>query len=67
MNITVSFDQALNSLPAGFATAVNAAVSFFNTTFSDSVSLTLHVGFGEVNGGAIDPSSLGRSYYSMHQ
>ena len=50
MRINVSFDQPVNTLPAGFVADVNAVAGFFATQFTDNITFTLHVGFGEIDG-----------------
>src|SRR5437868_7037965 len=49
-----------NTLPAGFVADVNAVAGFFATQFTDNVTFTLHVGFGEIDGDPVDPTLLGQ-------
>jgi hypothetical protein len=58
--INVTYDQAVSTLPAGFTTAVNAVVSYFETHFSDPVTVNINVGFGEAAGYSLG-SALGMS------
>jgi hypothetical protein len=53
MHITVDYDSSVSGAPSGFQGAVNAAVAFFDRTITNNVSLTIHVGYGEVNGAPI--------------
>src|SRR6266700_1355164 len=66
MNITVMFDTSVNNAPAGFQTDVNAVVAFFENQYTDNISFNLHVGYGEVNGTALNPGNLGQSNFFGH-
>ena len=50
MIINVSFDQAESTLPAGFVACVNAACAYYETMFTNNVTLNISVGYGEVGG-----------------
>lgn len=62
MQINVSYDQNPNTLPTGFVNAVNYVVNYLDTTFVANVTITLHVGYGEVAGTALSSGTLGESY-----
>ena len=62
MQINVSFDQNQSSLPSGFVTAVNYVVSYFDTLFTNNVTLNIHVGYGEIDGQSLASNALGESY-----
>ena len=59
MFVNLSFDSSVNSAPAGFVSTVNAVAQFFQTAFSDNVTINVSVGFGEVAGQTV--TSLGES------
>jgi len=59
MNINLSFDSSVNSAPAGFVSTVKAVAQFFQSAFSDNVTINLSVGFGEVAGETV--TALGES------
>ena len=61
MNLVVSFDQSLASLPASFVAAVNYAVSYFDSLFTNNVTVTIDLGYGEIDGQALEPGALGES------
>jgi hypothetical protein len=63
MQINVSYDQNASSLPAGFISAVNYAVNNFDTLFTANVTITLHVGYGEIgpNNTPLGSGALGES------
>ncbi len=64
--ISVVFDQATNTLPSGFVNDVNAVVAYFESAFNDTIDLTLHVGYGEVNGTTLNAGSLGQSNWNAN-
>jgi hypothetical protein len=59
MIINVIYDASVNNAPAGFKTAVAAAVQFYETTFTNPVTINLAVGYGEVNGKVSDLQTIG--------
>lgn len=66
MNIVISYDQPLSNLPAGFTSVVSAVAAFYSSQFSDNITFSLHVGYGEVHGGALDAGALGESSYFLN-
>jgi hypothetical protein len=68
--INTSYDSSINSAPAGFSSAFQTAVNFFQSTFRDSITVNIKVGWGEIGGRAIASGALGQSqtylagYYS---
>ena len=63
MNINVIYDTSVNNAPAGFKTGIAAAVDFLDKEFTNPVTITIHVGYGEVNGIGLDANALGESFY----
>ncbi len=61
LTFNLSFDASTNNAPAGFSTAFNRAISFYETTFDDPITINLDVGWGEVAGQNITPGFLGES------
>jgi hypothetical protein len=61
MLINVIYDQNPNTLPVGFTTVVAAVVQFFETEFTNPITINLHVGYGEVQGLPLFPGALGES------
>ena len=59
MIVNISFDASVNSAPAGFVSTVNAVAQFFQTNFSDNVTINVNVGFGEIAGQTV--TALGQS------
>src|SRR5450631_578604 len=61
MQINVTFDSSASLAPAGFVAAVNYVVNYFDQLFPNPVTFSIYVGYGEINGQALDPSALGES------
>jgi len=61
MQINVTFDQAIGSLPAGFVAAIDYVVEYFDHLFTDAITINIDVGYGEVNGQALGSGALGES------
>ena len=59
--ITISYDSSVATAPAGFKTAVAAAVAYFEAAISSPITVTIAVGFGEVAGAAMDGSAAVQS------
>ncbi len=65
MLINVSYDQSTGSLPAGFTAGITSAVLFFESQFSNPITINLHVGYGEINGSVLPSGALGESEYFL--
>src|SRR5712671_5361436 len=61
LNFNIIYDTSVNSAPAAFKTAITAVVQFFQTTFTNPITVTIDVGYGEVNGQALPSNALGAS------
>ena len=61
--INVTYDASVNSAPAAFKADVAAAVSYLESQFSDPITITISVGYGEVNGQTMGSGALGQSMY----
>ena len=61
MSIVVNFDQAISSLPTAFVNAVNYVVTYFESLFTNPVTINLDVGYGEVGGSSLPSGALGSS------
>lgn len=61
MNLVVNFDQNTSTLPSGFVSAVNYVVDLFDATFTANVTVTIDVGYGEVDGQRLPRGALGES------
>jgi hypothetical protein len=61
MQINVSFDSSVANAPAGFVAAVNYVVNYYDTLFTNNVTINLDVGYGEVAGQTLGSGALGES------
>lgn len=59
--INVTYDSSVNSAPAGFKTAVQAAVSYFEQNFTNNVTLNITFGWAPLSGNALAENSF---YYN---
>ena len=48
-------------MPAGFVAAVNYVVNYFDSLFTNNVTITIDVGYGEIAGQALASNALGES------
>jgi len=55
------FDGSTASAPAGFFAAFNQEIQYFETIFNDPITINLHVGWGDINGGPLSPGNVGQS------
>jgi hypothetical protein len=62
MNIIVSYDSSVDSAPAGFKTDVEYAVQVLDNAFSNDVTITIDVGWGEYDNSPVTSGFLGRSF-----
>jgi len=61
VTFNVIYDSSVGSAPAGFTSAFAFATSFLSSTYVDPITINMHVGWGEINGGALAPGNLGQS------
>lgn len=59
--INVVYDASVASAPAGFKTAVQDVVEFYETHFSNPITITIDVGYGEIDGQSLQGDALGES------
>ena len=58
----MSFTTAsVENAPAGFTAAVAAVVSYYESVFTDPVTVTIDVGYGEIDGQSLGSNALGES------
>ena len=63
--INVTYDATVAAAPAGFKTAVAAAVTYLQNEFTNASTLNITIGFGSVNGSPIAAGALGQSQTSF--
>jgi hypothetical protein len=61
LSFNLSFDTSTSAAPGGFFTAFNDAIQFYETQYTDPITINLHVGWGEIDGGSLNPGDLGQS------
>jgi autotransporter passenger strand-loop-strand repeat protein len=59
--IDISYDSSVNNAPAAFKAAVADAVAFFESWFTNPITIKIDVGYDEVDGQALGAGSLGES------
>ena len=59
--IDIDWDSSVANAPSGFVTAVNSVVSFYESHFSNPITITIDVGYGEIAGQALGAGDLGES------
>jgi hypothetical protein len=57
----VSYDASVTGAPAAFQSAFQDAISFYQTTYTDPITINIDVGWGEIDGNPLNPGSLGQS------
>lgn len=61
MKINVSFDQNTGTLPNGFVAAVDYVTNYFDSLFTNPVTIHIDVGYGEIDGAPLARTDLGES------
>ena len=64
--INVNWDASVANAPVGFQAGVESAVNYFESHFSNPITITLDVGYGEVNGQAMGAGALGESEFYLN-
>ena len=59
--INITWDSSVNNAPAAFKSVVESVVQFYESEFSNPVTLNIDVGWGEVAGSNLQSGSLGES------
>src|SRR5258706_831699 len=59
--INVVYDSSVSSAPSGFTAVIQQVVNYFETHFTNPISITINVGFGEIGGGSLPSNALGAS------
>jgi hypothetical protein len=57
----VNYDASLAGAPAAFQPAFQNAISFYQSTYSDPITINIDVGWGEIDGNPLNPANLGQS------
>ena len=61
MNIVIEYDSSVNSAPAGFKIAVQAAVNYYDSLIVNPITVPIMFSYGTLDGTALSASALGES------
>jgi hypothetical protein len=61
LTFNLTYDSSTVGAPAGFFTAFQYAINFYQSNYNDPVTINLQVGWGKINGGNLNPGNLGQS------
>lgn len=61
LTIIVNYDSSVSHAPTAFRTDINAAVQYLESQFTDPITITIDVGYGEVGGTRLSGGVLGES------
>ncbi len=61
LQINVTYDASLTDAPAGFQTAVQAAVAYLESVIATPITVNIQVSYGEIAGQTMEAGSLGES------
>jgi sulfatase modifying factor 1 len=61
LTFQLSYDASVASAPTEFLPAFNNAIQFYQTTFTDPITIKLQVGWGTVNNQNMSPGAFGQS------
>jgi hypothetical protein len=67
MNIQIIWDSSVAPAPAGFTADVQQVANFFASEIKNPITITIDVGYGEINGSSISGSALGKSETYLQQ
>jgi hypothetical protein len=65
MVINLDWDPSVSGAPAAFMTGVVAAARYLESQFTDAVTITINVGYDEVDGNSLGDDNLGDSLSDM--
>jgi len=61
LTFNLTFDSSTSTAPAAFFTAVQAAANFYESNYSDPITINIQVGWGSIDGGSLAHGDLGQS------
>lgn len=62
MIVNITFDQSVGAAPDSFKSAVDRIARIFSVVFTDTVTINVAVGWGEVSGLTLLPGALGEAW-----
>ena len=67
MQIDITFDSSVDTAPAAFKTDVNTAVQFLENEFTNPVTVTIDVGYGEIDSLPLLAGDIGESEWTVDE
>jgi len=61
LTFNVTYDASTASAPAAFFTAMGYAFQYYESLYTDPITINVHVGWGDINGSPLGAGSLGQS------
>jgi len=61
LQIDLVWDSSVSKAPSGFMQAIIDAAAYYTTIISTREVITIHVGYGEIDGSSLSPNALGES------
>src|SRR5437868_144862 len=58
-SFAITFDPSTASAPTDFFVPFDHELQLFQSTYTDPITSNLHVGRGDINGGALNPGNVG--------
>lgn len=62
LTFNLTFDASAATAPAGFLPPFNDALDFYETTFTDPITINLQLGWGTINSQSLAPGAIGESF-----
>jgi hypothetical protein len=61
LTINITYDSSVSSAPSAFETAISDAVNYYESVFTNPITINIDVGYGEVDGQSLESGALGQS------
>jgi hypothetical protein len=61
LKINIVYDPSVAKAPRGFTTVIAQVANFFETHFTNPITITINVGYGKIAGSALPANALGAS------
>ena len=61
LTFNLTYDSSTTNAPAAFFSAFQYAINFYQTNYTDPITINLQVGWGQINGQSLSPGNLGQS------
>jgi hypothetical protein len=65
MQIDITYDSSVNSAPSAFKTDIGIAVQYLESEFTNPVTISIDVGYGEIDGRSLQSDDLGESEWAQ--